>query len=220
MLSATASSRSRPLTVSLSRRLPAISVAPVRSRVQRIAAGGTRQGLMVERSALCADSTAVLGLGSRRTTCCVRCAHCARTGAASQPTKRAARADPRPVLLAAPQIAPARYRLPRRPPVFVLETPTTAGCRKAAPGQAAARLRGAEEHRLCGRARSAPSSTNSSQVSERSERSERQRVVQRATRPSTAGQSVRSTDRSGEALPPARARLCRAGTRAATATTV
>ena len=119
-------------------------------QVLRVAAGGTRQGLMLGRSALCADSAAVLGLGSRRTTRYVRCAHCAQTAAASQSTKRAARADPSPVLLAAPQIAPAGYRLPRRPPGVVLAARNHHWLRKGAPGQVAARLRGAEEHRSCG----------------------------------------------------------------------
>ncbi len=82
--------------------------------------------------------------------------------------------------------------------------------RKGAPGQAAARLRGAEERRPCGPRAQRASSSDSSHLSERSERSERSELCDGATRPSTAGQSVRSTDRHAEALPPARARLCRA----------
>ena len=70
-----------------------------------------------------------------------------RTGAASQSTKRAARADPSPVRLAAPQIAPAGYRLPRKPPVLVFRSEDHHCSRKGAPGQVAARLRGAEERR-------------------------------------------------------------------------
>jgi hypothetical protein len=66
---------------------------------------------MLWRSALCADSAAMLGAGSRRATRSVRCAQ---TSAAGQITKRAARADPAPALLVAPQIAPGGCRLPRR----------------------------------------------------------------------------------------------------------
>src|SRR6185295_14337154 len=69
---------------------------------------------MLERSSLRADSAAVLGLRSRRITRYVRCALCAQTDAPSQFTKRAARADLSPALLAAPEIAPAGHRLPRR----------------------------------------------------------------------------------------------------------
>jgi len=85
---------------------------------------------MLGRSALRADSTAMLGPGSRRKTPFVRFAHCGQTVSASQFTKRAARADPGPALLAtankrfalitlrrnfvvvAPEIAPAGHRLP------------------------------------------------------------------------------------------------------------
>jgi hypothetical protein len=67
---------------------------------------------MLWRSALRADSTALLGPGSRRKTPFVRFAHCGQTVSASQFTKRAARADPGPALLVAPEIAPAGYRLP------------------------------------------------------------------------------------------------------------
>ncbi len=57
------------------------------------------------------------------------------------------------------------------------------------------------------RARSAPRNLICRTLFERSERSDAA-VVRRATRPSTAGQSVRSTGRCAEALPPARVRLC------------
>ncbi len=77
--------------------------------------------------------------------------------------------------------------------------------RKGAPGQAAARLRGAEERRPCRPRAQRASSSDSLHLSERSERSE---LCNGATRPSTAGQSERSADRHAEALPPARARLC------------
>ena len=100
----------------------------------RVAAGGARWGLMLGRSALCADSTAMLGPGSRRITRCVRCAHCARTDAASQLTKRAARADPGPALLVAPEIAPTGHRLPRATRVG-LRTERHSHLRKGVPGQ-------------------------------------------------------------------------------------
>jgi hypothetical protein len=63
-------------------------------------------GLMVSRSALRADSVAMLGKRARCSTPSVRCAHCGRTVAASQFTKRAARAALSPALLTAAQIAP------------------------------------------------------------------------------------------------------------------
>src|SRR4249920_2252435 len=64
---------------------------------------GQRAPLRLRRSALRADSPAVLGLRSRRITRYVRCAHCAQTDAASQKWKRApaARADRSPALLGA-----------------------------------------------------------------------------------------------------------------------
>jgi hypothetical protein len=53
------------------------------------------------------------------------------------------------------------------------------------------------------------SSSDSSQVFERSERSERSEFCDGATRPSIAGQSVRSAGRTSQAPRPARTRLCR-----------
>jgi len=54
-------------------------------------------------------------------------------------------------------------------------------------------------------------STDSSRMFERSERSERSEFCDGATRPSIAGQSARSGDRSSGASRHARTRLCRAG---------
>ncbi len=123
--------------------------------------------------ALRADSAAVLALGSHRGTRFVRCAHAARTTAMSMTTKRAARADPKAVLLAATEIAPAGYRLPRRSCAVGIRCEyqrprcneavwLAFPCRKypppvhkAALGWAAVRLCDAEEHSLHGRARSA-----------------------------------------------------------------
>ncbi len=79
----------------------------------RRAAGAARSGLAVWRSAARRDCAPVLGLGSRRTTHCVRFALSVQTGAASQTTKRAARADPKPALLTAPHRAQGGQRLPR-----------------------------------------------------------------------------------------------------------
>jgi len=53
------------------------------------------------------------------------------------------------------------------------------------------------------------SSTDPSRLFERNERSECSEFGDVATRPSIAGQSVRSDDRSSESLRPARTRLCR-----------
>ena len=58
----------------------------------RGAAGGTRWGLMVWRSALRSDCAAMLALESRRASRCAHCVRCARPSAASQSTKRARRA--------------------------------------------------------------------------------------------------------------------------------
>src|SRR5439155_5156815 len=71
-------------------------------------------GLLHGRSALQADSPAMLGLRSRRRTRCASFARSAQTTAASQITKRAStRADLSPALLGALQVAPTGYRPPR-----------------------------------------------------------------------------------------------------------
>ena len=145
------------------------------------------------------DSTAVLGSGSCRRTRFVRSAHCAQTAAASQFTKRAARADPeprlagragpggpavrqaqtvlRPVrvrahLLVARDSAPTRYRLPLCHECG-FSWDKQRRCSKGACGQAGVRLWGAEQHRACGRARSALRYLTCRRLFERSERSER-----------------------------------------------
>ena len=56
----------------------------------------------------------------------------------------------------------------------------------------------------CGPRAQRESSTDSSQLFERSERSERSEFCDGAARPSSAGKSKRSVDRTGEALQPAR----------------
>jgi hypothetical protein len=72
------------------------------------AAGGTRHGLMVGRSALQADCTAMLGPRSRRRTRCAQCVRCARTAAASWITKRAEARRPRACASRRPTSRPCR----------------------------------------------------------------------------------------------------------------
>jgi hypothetical protein len=72
----------------------------------RVAAGAARRGLMMVWSARSADCAAVLGPGSRGITRCATCGRSAQTHAASQPTKRAARASPGPAFLAAHKSPP------------------------------------------------------------------------------------------------------------------
>ena len=77
----------------------------------RSAAAQARPQGLVGRSALRADSAAMLASGSRRRTRTAHCVRSARTTAASQLTKRAARAYPDAALLAAlkgPAAGPAR----------------------------------------------------------------------------------------------------------------
>jgi len=77
-----------------------------------VAACGIRPGRVLWRSSLRADCTALLAPESRRRTHFVRFAHCVQTAAASQFTKRAARADPGAALLVTTECAPAGYRMP------------------------------------------------------------------------------------------------------------
>ena len=79
---------------------------------------------------------------------------------------------------------------------------------KGAFGLAAARLWSAEQRRDCGPRAQRGSITDSPRLFERSERSERSEFGGGAARPSSAGESERSADRSSEALRPARTRLC------------
>jgi hypothetical protein len=88
------------------------------------------------------------------------------------------------------------------------QTPPTCLQRRARAGRSAPRRR-REAQGSWPRAQRA-SMTDSSRLFERRERSERSELSDVATRPSIAGKSVRSADRRGEALRPARARLCRA----------
>ena len=119
-----------------------------------IAAAGTRCGLTLWRSSLRADCTRMLRPGSRGRTHFAPFGRCVQTTAASLITKRAARADPGPALLADPHSAPTGHRLPRGQRLCRRgEQPRRFG--KGAFGQAVARLCGAEERRACGLARSA-----------------------------------------------------------------
>ncbi len=89
---------------------------------------------MLWRSPLRGDCTAMLGPGSRRRTHYANCVRCVQTTAASQTTKRAARADPGPALLVATEIAPAGYRLPRVPPLSCSLDKNLGGSAKARAG--------------------------------------------------------------------------------------
>ena len=90
---------------------------------------------MVGRSPQRGDCAALLGPGSRGATRCVRCAHFAQTGAASQSTKRALRAaSPGPALLAGPQVAPGGYAPARPSPLVVFVLRAADGDAKALAG--------------------------------------------------------------------------------------
>ena len=110
---------------------------------------------MLWRSALQADSTAMLAPGSCRRTHCATCGRCVQTAAASQFTKRAGARRPRHCASRRPRNRPQR--------AAPAATTTSSGLRgehhrwfsKGAPGQAEARLGGAEKRRARGRARSA-----------------------------------------------------------------
>jgi hypothetical protein len=210
--------------------LPFYTSVRVHAERPRVAAGGIRRGLMLWRSALRADCTAMLGPRSRRRTRCVSCAHCAQTTAASQMTMRAARADRGPALLVATEIAPTGYRLPRVPPACFSTRKNIVPCKgapaaspaglffdeeshrlgKGAGGWTAARLCAAEKRRACGPRAQRASSTDSSQLSERSERSSRSEFCDGAARPSIAGHP-RAARASSEAPTAARPRLCSRG---------
>ena len=140
---------------------------------------------MLWRSPLRGDCTAVLGPGSRRRTRYVRFALYAQTTAASQFTKRAARAAPGPALLVATEIAPAGYPLPRVAPLSFAwkENESLGGSAKA---RAGSRRRASAQPRSAGlvaRARSALRELTGRSMFERSERSERSEFCDRATSP-------------------------------------
>jgi hypothetical protein len=178
------------------------------------AAGGTRPGLTgahagAVSASLRLHSAARLGVAPR-----TRCAHFVRyaqTGAASQMWMRAARADSKSALLVAPEIAPVRPgRAPPaalQPSVFSSRASTGRQQRRVRAGRGAP-LERREAQGSWPRAQR-ELSTDSSQLFERSERSERSEFCDGATRPSIAGESERSADRSSEAPRPARTRLCR-----------
>ena len=162
------------------------------------------------------DCAAMLGQRSRRGTHFANCVRAVRTTATSQITKRAARADRRPVLLATPEIARTGHRLPRRCIVGIRGSENQKRFRKGAWGQASARLlvrRGGApraqtvQWTVCAWRAVGPlargglqgqglwpraqrdSSSLSSRLSERRERSERSEFRDAAARPSSAGQS-------------------------------
>jgi len=102
--------------------------------VERLAAGAVRLGLMLERSARCADSAALLGPRARRRTHYASFARSVQTTAASQSWKRATRAARGPALLAAPEIAPAGQRPPRAITTAAFRERTTGAAAKGRPG--------------------------------------------------------------------------------------
>ena len=116
------------------RRLAAFRERLRSSGVLRIAPGGTRQGLMLRRSALRSDSTAVRAPGSCRIT---RYALRATLGQMRQFSSRSAlaRADPGAVLLVAAKIAPAGYRPTRGRRIGCSPTKTTSGAAKTVRGR-------------------------------------------------------------------------------------
>ena len=94
------------------RRADELPCRPIAWQGRRVAAGATRRGLMLWRSALRTDCTAVLGPRSCRRIHCAHFVRCVQTTAASQMLTRAARADLEPALLVATEFAPAGWRLP------------------------------------------------------------------------------------------------------------
>jgi hypothetical protein len=127
---------------------------PIPRQSRRVAAGGARRQLMLWRSALRSDCTPVLGPRSRRKTHYAHFVRCVQTTAASQMWKRAVRADLRPPLLIATQIATTGHRLPRSHRLSFLDD-SKSRFSEGAFGQAGARLWSAEKRRARGRARSA-----------------------------------------------------------------
>jgi hypothetical protein len=97
------------------------------------------------------------------------------TTAASQLTKRAARADLEPALLVTPQIAPAGCRLPRgqRLALFVTKRDVSA---KACPGRLRSACEAPSSTGLVARARSALRQLTCRRLFEHSERSERREL--------------------------------------------
>ena len=138
-------------------------------RLRRARAG---VGASLRRSAGTPTALRCAVLWPRRGTRYVRFAHCVRTAATSQLTKRAARAATSPALLGAPE---ARYGLPTRafaesPPAPFARTNLGTSRWVASGG---GDLGGDEQRRAGVGARQRASSTDSSPLFERSERSER-----------------------------------------------
>ncbi len=150
-------------------------MASLHSDFQRVAAGGTRQGLPLWRSALRTDCTAILGPRSRRQTLCARFARCVQTAATRWLLMRAARADLGPALLVATEVAPTGYRPPRATRVGSSTEPPTL-LRKGAPRPARARLCRTDAaplpHRRRAFAAPTPHRNSASNLRNRCERSE------------------------------------------------
>ena len=174
-------------------------------------------------------------LWPRRTTRFVRCAHCARTSCGESVYEARLRADPvlalqaapgqaRPFarhkrstgpfvpchLLAAPQIAPAGYRLPRRPPGVALQREPPPLPQRRRPGRWQRACGAPRSTGLVAGARSAPRNLTCRTLSERSERSERSELCDGPQGRAPQGSRCAAPTAPPEALPPARARLCSA----------
>ena len=178
----------------------------------RVAAGGTRQGLIC---------------GGRR--CAPTPLRCSARGRAAELAAFAAlttlkqlrrvrsrsalaRADPGPALLVATEIAPTGYRLPRSPPggrrAGRVRAPPLFPQRRVRAGRGAP-LRRREAQGLWPRAQRA-SCSDSSQLSERSERSERSEFCDGPRDRASQGSRRESAGRRSRSARPARTRLCRA----------
>ena len=179
-------------------------------RHPRVAAGGTRQGLILWRSPLRCRlrCDARPGVGVAELTARPE-GRSVQTGATSQLTKRASAPAPRPSIAAATEIAPAGYRLPRgrhggrasveRQPCLCKGVSGQAAAHRCeAPGFA--RFRGRALARFVQLTRR--TCLNGAALG---------RAVSCATRPRSRaipGKSVRSGDRLVDAPRPARTRLC------------
>jgi len=200
--------------------LRTVGRAAWRGSTWRVATGGSGRVGWVRRSALCADSLALLARWSRRLTRYAHCVSCAQTGAASQLTMRAGARRP-------PRCAAQRLSQPARPLPPVAQGPRWRSvlgaerhrcCHKAACGQPLRRVGAAEERRPCGRARQRASTTDSRRLFERSSRSERSELSRgpQGRAPQGSPRAARAGDVAPQRLP-ARGFAAPASTRAMSA---
>jgi hypothetical protein len=121
-----------------------------------VAAGGARCRRQLWRSALRADYPALLASRGRRKTRYAGCARCARTAAASQMTKRAARAPLEAVLLGAPHGARPAHRLPLRERLWCSDRLPAMLVAKGCAGGGATNIRKEPDANLRGPSRTSP----------------------------------------------------------------